>query len=200
MSALRRTMSGLRRRDKSPNGLPEQLSNWEMTNWQSGWGEFMHLNGLQKIQRKDHGPIMEVLTAYVREEAPRKEEDTQNGAKKLPADIQAILTVIGRRETTGKNRGNDSLDLSCTRLVRADLTDANLVEAILVEADLRQADLTRANLARAKLFRANLTEANLTEANLTEAKHLTANQVRETIRWREAYLPDSLKDILEPPA
>ena len=46
-----------------------------------------------------------------------------------PADMQAILTVIGRRETTGKNRGNAPLDLSNTQLIGADLTRADLTEA-----------------------------------------------------------------------
>ena len=161
-------------------------------------GGIYALERIAKDSEKDHGPIMEVLTAYVRENAPRQEEDTQNGAEKSPTDIQAILTVLGRRETTGKNRGNAPLDLSGTRLVRADLTDANLSGAILVEADLRRAYLTRANLAEADLLR-----ANLSGALLTKAENLTAKQVRSARNWREAHLPDylaHLKDLPDPPA
>ena len=70
----------------------------------------IRLGGIYALERiardseKDHGPIMEVLTAYVREKAPRKNDDYEPQAadERPPTDIQAILTVIGRRETTGK--------------------------------------------------------------------------------------------------
>ena len=165
----------------------EQLGHEEMA---IRLGGIYALERIAKDSEKDHGPIMEVLTAYVRERAPRQEEDTHNGAKKLPTDIRAILTVIGRRETTGNNRGNDPLDLSCTRLVRADLTNANLSGAILVEADLRRAYLSGANLAGADLL-----GANLSHALLTKAENLTAKQVRQATNWREAHLPDSLMNL-----
>ena len=161
-------------------------------------GGIYALERIAKDSEKYHGPIMEVLTADVRENAPRQEEDTQNGAEKSPTDIQAILTVIGRRETTGKNRGNAPLDLSGTRLVRADLTDANLSGAILVEADLRMAYLKRANLAGADLLR-----ANLSKALLNKAKNLTAAQVKNAWSCSGAvlpgYLPDSVKDLTKLP-
>ena len=164
---------------------------------QEGEGKMaIRLGGIYALERiardseKDHGPIMEVLTAYVREKAPRQEEDIPKEAEKPPTDIQAILTVIGRRETTDNNRGNDRLDLSGTRLVRADLTDANLSGAILVEADLRRAYLKRANLAGADLL-----GAKLSQALLNKAKNLTAKQVRSGADWREAYLPDHLKHL-----
>ena len=166
----------------------EQLGHGEM---EIRLGGIYALERLAKDSEKNHGRIMEVLTAYVRENAPRQEEDTHNGAKKLPIDIQAILTVIGRRETTDNNRGNDPLDLSCTRLVRADLTNANLSGAILVEADLRRAYLSGANLAGADLL-----GANLSHALLTRAENLTAKQVRQAPDWREAFLPDSLSHLL----
>ncbi len=119
-------------------------------------GGIYALERIAKDSEKDHGPIMEVLTAYVREKAPRQEEDTQTAPAPLPADIQAILTVLGRRETTGKNRGTDRLDLNHTRLTRADLRGAELGGANLYEADLRGAELGDANLTWADLTRAIL--------------------------------------------
>ena len=150
----------------------------------------IRLGGIYALERiardseKDHGPIMEVLTAYIRERAPGQEEDTQEADKTPPTDIQAILTVIGRRETTGNNRGNDRLDLTYTQLVRADLAGAKLRRADLAGAKLRGADLygadlrfatlrgaklRRADLAGAKLRRADLVEADLVEAILNGA-------------------------------
>ena len=119
-------------------------------------GGIYALERIAKDSEKDHGPIMEVLTAYVREKAPRQEEDPQPAPAPLPTDMQAILTVLGRRETTGKNRGTDRLDLSHTRLTRANLSGAELGGANLYEADLRGADLRAANLSEADLTRAIL--------------------------------------------
>ena len=54
---------------------------------------------------KDHWPIMEVLTTYVRAHAPIKTKKTEIISAPR-AEIQAILTVIGRRGRTFK-KGED---------------------------------------------------------------------------------------------
>ena len=151
-------------------------------------GGIYALERIAKDSEKDHGPIMEVLTAYVRENAPRQEENTPNIPEKPPTDIQAILTVIGRRETTGNNRGNDRLNLSNTQLRGANLTGA----------DLRRVDLTGANLSEAFLKGANLTGTELMAANLSHAYFLTAEQVRSASNWHSAKLPDYLKPPVPP--
>jgi hypothetical protein len=68
-----------------------------------------------------HWPVMEVLTAYVRENAPWKEEDQNNQSlrgirPKLAPDIQAILTVIGRRTRTYEKGEDQPLNLTYTDL------------------------------------------------------------------------------------
>ena len=161
---------------------------------------------------------MEVLTAYVREKAPRLGEGkTQRTfTESPPTDVQALLTVIGRRETTGNNGGNDYLDLINTRLIGANLNGADLAgaqlngadlfNALLIEANLRGAFLVGADLAGAALMGADLAgtvliEANLNGTDLSEAKNLTAGQVEAAENWREAHLPDNLQHLLkEPPA
>lgn len=171
-------------------------------------GGIYGLERLAKDSEKDHGPIMEVLTTYVREKAPRQNVYTPEAAEKPPTDIQAILTVIGRRETTGKNRGNAPLNLSGTHLVGADLTGAKLMRTYLIRAELRlaylhDADLTDADLVGADLFGATLTGADLTRTNLTGAVNLREEQIRSAKNWRKAHLPDYLnylKDTPEPPA
>ena len=179
----------------------------------------IRLGGIYALERiardseKDHGPIMEVLTAYVREKAPRKNDDYEPQAdERPPTDIQAILTVLGRRETTGKNRGDDLLylDLNHTRLVGANLTEADLSDAYLIGADLSDAalndayliganltdaDLTDTNLFGADLSDAALTGANLFDAELSEAENLTAEQVLSAKNWHKAYLPDYLQHL-----
>ena len=174
-------------------------------------GGIYALERLAKDSEKDHGPIMEVLTAYVREKAPRPEEDLRKAPNPPPTDIRAILTVIGRLETTDKNRGTDRLDLSHTQLFGADLEGANLRGAWLIDvdlsgaflsmADLTEADLTEADLTEAFLPGTKLTGANLDLADLRGARHLTAEQIQSARSCYRAalpdYLPDSVKDLTD---
>ena len=190
-------------------------------------GGIYDLEQLAQDSEKAHGRIMEVLTAYVRENAPVQREYTPQADERPPTDMQAILTVLARRETTGKNRGNAPLDLSNTQLIgadlreadlreadlrgadlsgaflggaklnKADLTDAGLDEADLTEADLRGADLTEADLRGADLDRADLRGTDLDEADLDEAENLTAKQVRSAKNWRHAHLPEDLQYLAE---
>ena len=177
-------------------------------------GGIYALERIAKDSEKDHGPIMEVLTAYVRENATKQGEYAEKAAQGPTTDIQAILTVIRRRETTGKNRGNDRLNLISTQLVWADLSGANLTLANLGNAnlswakldgaDLSGADLTwakldGADLDRADLRGAELDETNLDRANLGGAKNLTAEQVRSATNWRAAYLPKDLQYLKDLP-
>ena len=161
-------------------------------------GGIYALERIAKDSEKDYGPIMEVLTAYVRENAPRQEEDTQNYAKKPPTDIQAILTVIGRRKTTDIRKFYDILDLTNTQLAGADLLQANLVGV-----NLGMANLDKARLNGADLNNTILTGANLSKVWLGGAKNLKAEQIQDAENWSDAYLPDYLnylKDLPDPPA
>src|SRR5271165_2506259 len=74
----------------------------------------VRLGGIYALERianqseRDHWPIVEVLSAYVRENAPRKSQGStqENQASGEPShlalDIQAILTVLGRRDQNTK--------------------------------------------------------------------------------------------------
>src|SRR5215213_6417018 len=121
----------------------------------------VRLGGIYALERiandspdRDYSTIMEVLTAYVRENAPRRQEvisspasdpsepktATEPANQELPtplADIQAILTVLGRRKKAGQ-AGDVVLDLSAT-----DLRGAHLEGARLNKVSLRRADLRR---------------------------------------------------------
>ena len=166
----------------------------------------IRLGGIYALERiardseKDHGPIMEVLTAYVRENATKEGEYAEKAAQGPTIDIQAILTVLGRRETTDGNRLNNPLDLSNTHLVGAELGRANLHLAFLVGANLSRAILNRANLRDANLQDANLEGAKLRgaildDANLDGAKNLTEEQVRSAISRYHANLPGYIKHL-----
>jgi uncharacterized protein YjbI with pentapeptide repeats len=148
-------------------------------------GGIYALERIAKNSKDDHWTIMEVLTAFVREKRPLEEEEGEREPlPKIPTDIQAALTVIGRRNCENEEE-NQRLDLHSTDIRGADLTgailrrinlfgadlrEAKLFEANLEQAYLRQAKLQEAVLCKARLHKAVLTEANLEKAHLMQAE------------------------------
>jgi uncharacterized protein YjbI with pentapeptide repeats len=147
---------------------------------------------MERISREspeDYWPIMETLTAFVRERARWQEpneaaSETLLGPDKAPGrpqeistDIAAVLSVIGRRDKVNRKRERRmgwrfdlrGTDLRRTYLYAVHLERANLFDAHLEEADLREARLERAFLINAHLEGAFLTDAHLEEANLWHA-------------------------------
>jgi uncharacterized protein YjbI with pentapeptide repeats len=152
-------------------------------------GGIYSLERIAKDSPQDHWVIMEVLTAFVREKSPvsieaveqqEQSEDGDNPSTQMakqrnpPTDIQAALTVIGRRKTEQDPEGL-WIDLSETNLEGANLDGAQLDGAQLTEANLCKANLTEANLYRANLDGAGLTGAGLAGANLDGAGLTGAN-------------------------
>jgi uncharacterized protein YjbI with pentapeptide repeats len=151
---------------------------------------------LERIARDseyDHWAVMEVLTAFVREQAPAKtlppdktsgEKETKESPheRKLPSDIQAILTVIGRRTRTFENGESQSLDLHNTNLQGADLRGARLQGAFLKDTQLQNANLRGARLQRTDLRDAQLQNADLWGTQLQGA-HLWQAQLQGARLW-----------------
>jgi hypothetical protein len=141
-------------------------------------GGIYALEGVMNTSDQYHLPVLEALSAFVREGAKYRTPPISDGScaplgddnppvninDKPPADIQAALTVIGRR----------SADQWRVNLVRvgiagADLSRADLTRVDLARADLSRADLSHANLHYAHLSCANLRLADLQGADLTDA-------------------------------
>ncbi len=148
----------------------------------------IRLGGIYALERiardseRDHWPIMEILTAYVREHAPWKAEG-QHSQPKLAPEIQAILTVLGRR-TRSYGKGEDwPLDLSFTDLRRAALTDAHLERAVLWGTHLEDAVLSFCHFEGALLHQAYLDRARLIRTNLKGA-NLWKTCLERTFFWR----------------
>ena len=129
-------------------------------------GAIYALERIARDSRQDHGPIMEILTAYVREHAPLpKDQQPAKDAPRMRTDIQAVLTVLGRRKTDYDPPGQ-RLDLTYTDLRRANLDFADLQGALLAESNLHGTLLIGAKLQRASLAGANLLAAVLVGSNL----------------------------------
>jgi hypothetical protein len=146
----------------------------------------IRLGGIYALERiaheskEHHGPIMEILTTYMREHSPWPPSRPGQYVETAPlddvpplstraADIQAVVTVLGRRE-----RHHETSDTSLSLgggldLRKADVSDAHLEGAFLQGAHLEGANFLRAHLEGAFLWRAHLEGAVLTEAHLERA-------------------------------
>jgi hypothetical protein len=120
--------------------------------------------------------VYEVLAAYIRQHAPRTDASPQSVQLvqvRVP-DVQAALTVLGRRDPRPKDpplvlSGVGGSDLPGADLRGADLHDAYLDGSDLHVAGLNRADLRGANLERAFLRGAFLRGAFLRGADLRGA-------------------------------
>ncbi len=171
-------------------------------------GGIFSLERLARDSKADYPTVMEVLTAYVRGHSPVVRSDdglvtaatvvrcAGNEISKLPIDIEAVVTVISRRDPTVRLANPIDLSGTCLHNVAysgATLAGANFRNTDLENLeslsskpmDLRETDLTNANLSGAHLgdadltgaflLGADLTGADLTGANLTGAKLFSAN-------------------------
>jgi len=134
----------------------------------------VQLGGIYSLERlardspEDRVVVFEVLGAYVRTHSPRTPDcGKSSGEAALAVDVQAALTVIGRREV--KQKSEERIDLRDTCLRGADLSNAHLQDSILFGADLTQARLYDADLTWAILDNADLADARILFANLTNA-------------------------------
>jgi uncharacterized protein YjbI with pentapeptide repeats len=147
---------------------------------------------------KYHWTIVEILSAFVREKCPLvniappagnleptslEEQSEQKTSvptpKKVGVDIQAAMTVLGRRKVaqdpSGKNIDLRSVNLPFIEIQEASLRGANLIGANLSEANLSKADLSKASLRGANLSKADLIGADLSKADLIRASLRGAN-------------------------
>lgn len=138
-------------------------------------GAIYALEGLAKNSPQLHDSIFEALCAYVRAQRPWVENNEEEGSNeepiKTPADIQTILTVIGRR-----NRDHESspkiIDLSDTDLRYAKFDGGHFESVNLHSAHLEHADLSGAHLESAHLSKSHLINAQMYGTYLSGAKLL----------------------------
>jgi uncharacterized protein YjbI with pentapeptide repeats len=164
----------------------------------------VRLGGLYALERLMHDSandpagvsqvtnIIEVISAYVREHSRTSvatspiptgpPSASQADLPPLATDIQAALTILGRRPVV-HNLDHVIVDLSGAVLTNANLTGANLALARLSGAKLYHADLDDANLNRADLTSADLSQASLTEAKIEDAKLIHARLIASQL-WQ----------------
>ncbi|MBD2019208.1 pentapeptide repeat-containing protein [Leptolyngbya sp. FACHB-36] len=143
-------------------------------------GAIYALERIARDSSDDHWTIMEVLSAYVRNKRPvesqQEHSPTENAitvsgddgqqAKKFPIDVQAALTVIGRRKV---KRDKGRIDFRQTNLEGADLFNTHLEGVDLFGAHLKGVNFFGAHLEGARLDRAHLQGASFIGTHLEKA-------------------------------
>ncbi|WP_250124930.1 pentapeptide repeat-containing protein [Chroococcidiopsis sp. CCMEE 29] len=139
-------------------------------------GGIYALERIAKDSPKDHWTIMEILSSFVREKSPlQSPKNVQQEPPKITVDVQAALTVLGRRDSS-KDPNQQKLDLSLANLSGANLSGASLRKANLLNTDLR--------------------EANLARADLYIALNLTLEQVKSAEYWEQAIYDENFRKAL----
>lgn len=165
------------------------------------FGAIYSLESLMRESDSDQATIVSVLSGFIREQtkekppapyvppvllSPLSPEPVQTDTPRLPTDVQAALTVLGRRDNpldTGY-----LIDLSGVNLSGADLMLGNFSTARFEGASLRGANLTgghfggtdfiRADLAFATAIKADMAGAHLDFARLYGASFMQADLSR----------------------
>lgn len=152
-------------------------------------GAIYTLERISKESEREYWPIIEILTAFVRERAPWP-RPTLEGEHALPVeldseteelvarvrpntDIQSVLTVLGRRDDKMRQQEQAAgrcVDLSCTDLRGAELPRAHLERVKLEWAHLEEANLEEAHLEGSVLFGTHLEGANLKRAYINHGE------------------------------
>jgi hypothetical protein len=204
----------------------------------------LRLGGIYALERIDkesperayHRTVVEVLTAYIREDSRQdrgessrptlasnedaeQDKGVERGAepalRRPPADIQAILDVLNRREedrVPKKKHRVHHLELQGAHLQGANLQGADLEGARLEGANLQGAGLEGAHLEDARLQGAHLQGAHLQAAHLQGARlqgadlegaglqlarlqgaELTDEQLADTLSLQGATMPNGQK-------
>jgi Pentapeptide repeats (8 copies) len=161
-------------------------------------GAIYALERIARDSRRDHWTVIEVLCAFVRERARWKESRSESRtprelrsglAPTPPTDIQAALTVVGRRRWWNA-QDQQPIDLRGTDLRGARLYGGHMEGALLSNSNLDFADLREAHLEGATLWRASLQHARLERAHLHSA--FLANADLESADTNLADLSDAI--------
>ena len=143
-------------------------------------GGIYSLEGIANESEEYYWPIMEILTAYVRKNSPVELAESQDN---ISLDIQAILTVIGRRKNSLNHGESIPLNLQDTWLQKGDIHGAHLEGANFERANLEGAYLKGANLDVSHLELSHLQKINLNNASLEKANLYGANLEGAYLNW-----------------
>jgi hypothetical protein len=160
-------------------------------------GGIYALENLMVESERDHDTVVEVLAAFIRERTADPTHDHEGELpdyRSLATDVQAALTVLGRRPIRRERNVVDlrsadlcGADLSGLRLDGVDLWRAKLQHTVAHGVRLAAANLSWAQMQDSRFGSADLTDAFLFGANLQKvtfnrAQLIRAELTRSTLR------------------
>jgi len=166
----------------------------------------IRLGGLYALERvardseRDHDPVMEVLTSYIRSQCARPIGTTPTNTRSTSDDVQPVLSVIGRRDWRHEIDGH-CLDFSYVDLcglkldgghfedVRFDnanlegctMLGTGLDGASFINANLRHVSFAGAELIGTDFKDALLDAADLRGCDISQALNLTSDQLSAAV-------------------
>ena len=152
--------------NSQPNGTDDSISKAanDLANPQLRIDAIYRLEQLAKKSKEDHWRVVQLLTDYIRRNA-RWQGGTNRTAKEIPADIQTILTVLGRRQWWYGHGETIPLELSGTDLrgvnLRIEGGGAHFEGVRLEDAHLEESNLRGIHFEDAILKGAFFNGANL---------------------------------------
>jgi len=166
-------------------------------------GAIYALERIAKDSARDHWPIMEVLCAYLRNPQnsgvpwPKPDNPDLAGiwldqAPEPRTDIQAALTVIGRRPTERIKQEREAghvLDFSGANLQNAVLAGGNFSNVRMIKGNLAGADCTLTRLEGSHLEEVDLTSASLLGIHLERAR--LSSVVFDNVSFRDCHLSEA---------
>ncbi len=132
-------------------------------------GSLYALERISQDSIRDHIQIMEILCAYIRTNSPLKPKNTRPSHRKLlSVDIQAALTIIGRRHKWVG--GKKYLQKEKAEKYRIDLSHCNLRQAYISGANFYNANFYNTDLSSAWLNHVDFRNAQLDSAIMFETR------------------------------
>jgi Pentapeptide repeats (8 copies) len=152
-------------------------------------GGIYTLERIAAVSDTHYEPVVEVLTAFLREHArwgkdsPPLEPDVLGDPEPpgLRMDFQAAVSALGRRDRS-RERPTYQLNLRVTDLRRSRLRRAHFEWAILVHSHFEESELSGIYLQYAALARAHFERAYLDGAHLQDATLPVAHLNRADLR------------------
>ncbi|MEV7989554.1 pentapeptide repeat-containing protein [Micromonospora sp. NPDC085948] len=179
-------------------------------------GAVYSLERLMRDSAADQPTVVEVLSGFVRDTARRKDpelttyrpyvwpnfgfSETSGPPRVTPrTDVQAAITVIGRRDS--RFDGAALIDLTNVDLGGISMRDGNFMQASLRGSSLFRADLVGSNLEAADLTLADLAysyaeRVNLQRASMEGARIRRAQLSGADFRWAQVPWVDGRDAVL----
>jgi len=137
-------------------------------------GGIYALERIANDSKRDYQQIIEVLTAYLRENSPYPLKDEEQRNREIPpTDIEAVVKVLKRRKYATSEEVR--LTLERTDLRRINLGGAYLRKAFLNQMSLQGAALYEANLQSALLQDVDLSNSSIQDIDLREGMIIRSN-------------------------